>query len=153
MSKGWHLAQFNFARARARLDDPVMADFVAALDNVNALADASPGFVWRLQDESGNATAIVVDDDPNVIVNMSVWRDADSLFQFVYRSGHSAIMARRREWFLAIDGPYLVLWWVSAGHWPDVAEARQRLTHLAEHGPTAHGFTFKARFDAPAAAA
>lgn len=153
MSTGWHLAQFNIARGRAAMDDPVMADFVATLDRVNALADASPGFVWRLQDDSGNATAIAAYDDPNMLVNMSVWRDADALFDFVYRSGHTPVMARRRDWFLPLDGPYMVLWWVAAGHRPDVAEAQERLARLAAHGPTADAFTFKARFDPPADAA
>ena len=96
---GFHLAQINVARALAPLDDPRLAGFVARLDEINALADRSPGFVWRLQSDSGNATDIQVSDDPLTIVNMSVWRDLDSLFAYVYRSDHLQVMAQRRQWF------------------------------------------------------
>ena len=145
----FHLAQVNVARALAPLDDPLLADFVANLDRVNALADAAPGFVWRLKDESGNATGIEVNDDPRVIINLSVWRTAELLFDFVYKTGHSSIMARRREWFERRDGPHMALWWVQAGHRPSVAEALERLALLAARGPTAEAFTFKTRFPAP----
>ncbi len=94
---GYHLAQFNTARAVAPMDDPVLADFMARLDEINALAEESPGFVWRLQGESGNATGIQAYDDPRVLINMSVWDSVESLFDYVYRSGHSKVMARRRE--------------------------------------------------------
>lgn len=147
----WHLAQINVARALAPLDDPVMADFVARLDAVNALADRSPGFVWRLQDESGNATDIPATDDPLVIVNMSVWASVEALFDFVYRSGHKAVLTRRREWFERYDGPHMALWWVEAGHRPTVAEGLARLERLAENGPSADAFTFRQRFPAPEA--
>lgn len=145
----FHLAQVNVARARAPLDDPLLADFVGNLDRINALAEDTPGFVWRLKDESGNATDIAVGDDPRVIINLSVWRSVEQLFEFVYRTGHSKIMTRRREWFERWDGPHMALWWVPAGHTSSVAEALDRLALLAERGPTAEVFTFKTRFPAP----
>ncbi len=145
----WHLAQANIARAVAPMDDPALADFMAQLDAINALAEESQGFVWRLKSESGNATDIPVTDDPLEILNMSVWESADTLFDYVYRSAHTPVMARRREWFEKPDRPHMVLWWVEAGHQPDVAEALMRLDLLAERGPTPGAFTFKQRFPAP----
>ena len=145
----WHLAQLNVARAVAPLDSPQLADFMAALDRINALAEASPGFVWRLVGDGGNATDVRASDDPNFLVNMSVWRDAEALFDFTYRSGHVEIMRQRRRWFEAPGGPAVVLWWIEAGRTPTVDEALARLAHLAAHGPTAHAFTFKQRFAAP----
>ena len=146
----WHLAQASIGRAVAPMDDPAMAEFMALLDPVNALAEDSPGFVWRLQSDSGNATDIKVTDDPRVIVNLSVWESADALSDYVYLSRHTPAMARRREWFETPDRPHLVLWWVGAGHRPSVAEALARLDLLAEIGPTLDAFTFKQCFPAPA---
>jgi len=151
-SPAWHLAQLNIARAIAPLDAPPLADFVAALDRVNALAEASDGFVWRLIGDGGDATSVRVDGDPDVIVNLTVWQSVEALFDFTYKSGHIEIMRRRREWFEAAAAPYLVLWWVPAGHVPTLDEALARLAHLRGHGPTAHAFTFKRRFPAPDAA-
>lgn len=145
----FHLAQFNIARAKAPLDDPLLADFMARLDEINALAEDSPGFVWRLQSDSGNATDIQAYDDPRMLINMSLWESAEVLFDYVYRSGHSKVMARRKEWFDRFDGPYVVLWWVAAGHRPDLQEAQERLEHLQSHGPTSQAFTFKQRFPPP----
>jgi Domain of unknown function (DUF3291) len=145
----FHLAQLNIAHAIAPIDAPELADFAAALDRINALADASPGFVWRLAGDSGNATDVRTGDDPRLLVNMSVWRSAEALFEFTYRSGHIEIMRRRREWFVAPTAAYQVLWWIPAGHVPTVDEAMARLEHLRAHGPTAHAFTFKQRFAAP----
>lgn len=145
----WHLAQMNVGTLLHPIDDPRIADFVANLDAVNALADASPGFVWRLQSESGNATDIQTSDDPNFIVNMSVWESSEALFAFVYKSAHRLIMARRREWFAPPEGPYQVLWWVAAGHRPDVAEGLDRLRMLARGGPTQAAFTFKQSYQPP----
>jgi hypothetical protein len=145
---GRHIAQLNIGRALAPVDSPLLDDFNAALDPVNALADRAPGFVWRLQTDEGNATAIrPFEDDDRMIVNMSVWESIDALASFVYRSDHVAVMRRRREWFERIR-VFMVLWWVPAGHTPSVEEALERLEHLREHGPTSHAFTFKARFDA-----
>lgn len=122
-----------------------MAEFVASLDPINALADESPGAVWRLQTEDGNATTIRAFDDDRVIVNMSVWESIDHLAGFVYRSAHVDVMRRRREWFERIR-LHMALWWVPIGHIPSVSEAEKRLAHLREHGPTPDAFTFKARF-------
>jgi hypothetical protein len=149
MVTAWHLAQVNIARAQAPLDDPLLADFMAKLDAVNALAERSPGFVWRLQDDTGNATDIQAFDDPRMIVNMSVWDSLETLFDFTYRTAHTGVLARRREWFERLGGPHLALWWMPAGTLPSVTEAKERLAHLAQHGPTARAFTFKQRFLAP----
>lgn len=145
----FHIAQFNIARARAAMDDPLMAGFMARLDAINAVADASPGFVWRLQDDTGNATALSAYDDPRIIVNLSVWRSLEDPRAFVYRSAHAPVMAQRRGWFEPFGGPFMVLWWVAAGSVPDVAEAKARLATLAAAGPTADAFTFKQPFPAP----
>jgi len=144
-----HIAQLNIARARAPLDDPLLADFMAQLDSVNALAEASPGFVWRLKSDSGNATDIRAYDDPLMIVNMSVWESIDALFDFAYRTSHTKVMNRRKEWFESLPGPHMVLWWIAAGTVPTVAEAKRRLDHLAAYGATATAFTFKVRFPPP----
>lgn len=148
-SAGYHLAQLNIARAVAPMDDPRLAEFVARLDEINALADSSPGFVWRLQSDSGNATDIQAYDDPKMLVNLSVWESLESLFGYVYRSGHAKVMTRRKEWFDRMEGPYVVLWWVPAGHRPSVEEAKARLDHLSLHGPTPWAFSFKRSFPAP----
>jgi hypothetical protein len=145
----YHLAQVNIGRALDGLDTPLMAEFVAQLDTINALADASPGFVWRLQTDDGNATSIRAYDDERIIVNMSVWESLDALTAFVYASAHRPVMRRRREWFERFDGPYLVLWWVPAGHQPNIAEAKERLEHLRTHGPTPFAFSFTRAFPAP----
>ena len=143
----YELAQMNVARLRAPLDSPQLADFVGALDRINALADGSDGFAWRLQDESGNATGLHPMGE-DVIVNMSVWRDPQSLQEFVYRSDHVGVMRRRREWFEKMD-IYLVLWWVSRGHRPTVEEGIERLELLRKRGPSADAFTFGKLFPAP----
>ena len=144
----YELAQMNVARLRAPLDSPQLADFVNALDRINAIADRSDGFVWRLQDESGNATAMHPMGE-DIIVNMSVWRDPQSLQVFVYRSDHAGVMRRRREWFEKMD-LYLVLWWVPRGHRPTTVEGIERLELLRSRGPSAGAFTFGSLFPAPA---
>jgi Domain of unknown function (DUF3291) len=145
----WHLAQVNVGRLIAAFPDPRVVPFFEALDRVNAIADASPGFVWRLQDESGNATAISYSPDPLLAINMSVWVDAESLFDFVYRSAHTPEMARRREYFDRYEGAYQALWWIPAGRIPTVNDALSRLWMLDRFGPSEHAFTFKARFPRP----
>jgi hypothetical protein len=149
MVNGHHIAQLNIARAKAPLDTPLLADFVAQLDTVNALAEASPGFVWRLKSDSGNATDIRAYVDPLMIVNMSVWESIDTLFDFAYRTSHTKVMNRRKEWFEPLPEPHMVLWWISAGMVPTVEEAKRRLDYLAAHGPTTTAFTFKVRFPPP----
>ena len=144
------IAQVNVARAVAPLDDPQMADFMALLDEVNLLAERSPGFVWRLQGPSGNATDLQVGDDPFVIINLTVWDTADDLFAFTYRSDHRSVFARRFEWFERWEGPSVALWWQPTGTTPTIEEAFRRLQLLADDGPTPEAFTFKQRFEAPA---
>lgn len=148
-----HLAQVNIARLRAPLESAQLADFVAALDPINALADGAPGFVWRLQTEDGDATALRVFDDDMMIVNMSVWESAEALADFVYRSDHLSVLRRRNEWFHQLGRAFMALWWVPAAHTPTVDEAKARLRHLDEHGPTAEAFTFRAPFPPPVATA
>jgi hypothetical protein len=143
------LAQINIARMRAPLSDPVMADFVANLKPINELADTSPGFVWRFQTEQGDATAIRPYDDDRVIVNYSVWEDVNALQDFVYRSAHSGIMKRRREWFERLTDAYVALWWVPRDRRPTIAEAVERMEHLKRHGPSIVAFTFRECFPAP----
>lgn len=148
----FELAQLNIAVMRAPLDSPAMADFVANLDRINALADAAPGFVWRLQTEAGDATAVRPLGD-STLVNMSVWRDVEALAEYVYRSAHTEIMKRRREWFESMQAAFQVLWWVPAGHRPTMDEAIARLETLRNLGPTPQAFSFKKPFPPPGGSA
>jgi hypothetical protein len=141
------LAQVNIARARGPMDQPIMSEFVARLAEINALADRSPGFVWRLQTEDGDATAVRPYPGEDILINLSVWADLDALRRYVYRSDHAGVMRRRREWFERFEGVFVALWWVPAGHRPSVAEAVERLAHLEAHGPTPHAFSFAQPFD------
>ena len=145
----YHLAQVNIGRFRRPVEDPANADFVSALDHVNALAEASTGFVWRLTGEGNNATDLKAFDDPNMAINMSVWESLEALAAFVYRNlDHRGVMRRRREWFEEIP-VYMALWWVPAGTTPGIAEAKARLALLETLGPTSEAFTFKQPFAAP----
>jgi hypothetical protein len=144
-----HIAQINVSRPAEPLDSRRLADFVAALDPINALADTAPGFVWRLQTEDGNATAVRVLDDDQLIVNMSVWESIEALGAFVFRSAHTGVMRRRREWFVPMLESTTALWWVPAGALPTVADGEQRLRRLRAHGPTPDAFTFRAPFPSP----
>lgn len=143
-----HLAQLNVGRLRAPLDDPLIHDFRANLDRINALAEVSPGFVWRLQDEAGNATGIKVFDDDLEIINLSVWTSIEALADFTYRSEHVELLRRRRDFFEAATQPILCLWWIPEGTAPAAQDAVDRLEHLRAHGPTPTAFTFGHRFDA-----
>ena len=144
----YHLAQLNVGIATAPLDSPAMADFMNNLDRINALAEASPGFVWRLKADDGNATSLRPIDD-RTLVNMSVWTDAQSLSSFVFRSAHVEFMRRRREWFERMPEAYLVLWWVPEGHVPSMDEAVARLAQVREHGASPHAFNFRSMFPPP----
>jgi heme-degrading monooxygenase HmoA len=148
---GFHVAQLNVGRSVAPLDDPVMAGFMNRLADINALGERSPGFVWRLQGETGNATTIHAYDDPRMIVNLTVWESIEHLYAFAYHSQHMEVFRRRHEWFERLKGPSLVLWWLPAGELPTVVEARRRLDVLDANGPTSEAFTFKTRFDPPRA--
>ncbi len=148
----YQLAQLNIGIIRAPMDSPLMADFANNIERINALADRADGFVWRLQTADGDATAIRPFDDPDQLLNMSVWRDLASLNAFVYRSAHTEIMRRRREWFEPLREAFVVLWWVPQGHRPTIAEATERLGLLRSRGPTAEAFTFRQPFPPPDAA-
>lgn len=145
----WHLAQFNITMPAEPLTSPRLAGFVDALDEINALADVAPGFVWRMQTEDGNATAIRAFDDERLIINLTVWTSIETLGDYVYRSGHVGVLRRRREWMEAPTQANQAMWWVPAGELPTVPEAERRLVHLREHGPTPHAFTFREPFPAP----
>ncbi len=147
----YHLAQVNIARMLAPLTDPVMAGFVVELDTINALADNSPGFLWRLQTSEGNATDIRPFEDDLILVNLSLWASPADLSAFVYKSRHRQVLQQRSQWFQRFDGPYLALWWVPSGHIPGVEEAKERLAYLRSHGETPYAFTFKKLFPAPEA--
>ncbi len=141
-----HLAQCNVATMVAAADDPVMKGFFDRLEELNALADRSPGFVWRLQSEDGDATAVRVFDNPRILFNLSVWESAEALEAFVYRSDHVTAVRSRTAWFEPATRSPLVLWWIPVGHLPDVEEARQRLEILWQYGPRPDAFTFRKRF-------
>jgi len=145
----YHIAQINIARILAPLTDPIMADFVAQLAPINALADESLGFVWRLQSESGDATSIRAYDDDFIIVNLTVWESVDALREYVYKSAHQGVLRDRKRWFEKFDGPYYALWWIPAGHFPSIEEGKERLDHLRAHGETADAFSFKNVFPKP----
>ena len=145
----YHVAQINIARMIAPIDDPIMADFVAQLAPVNALADSSPGFVWRLQTDRGDATSIIDLDDEMIIVNLTVWENMEALREFVYKNAHYRILRDRKRWFEKFDGPYYAIWWIPAGHLPSVAEGKQRLEYLRQHEDSAYAFSFKNVFPEP----
>jgi heme-degrading monooxygenase HmoA len=146
----FHLAQLNIGRLQAPMGTPQLAPFEEALEPLNALADRSPGFVWRLQTEEGDATALrPFEDDDMMLVNMSVWESLDALKAYAYGPEHRAILQRRREFFERMSGPYLVLWWVPAGHVPTVEEAKERLQRLEDIGPSPEAFTFRKPFPPP----
>jgi hypothetical protein len=145
----WHLAQINIGRLRAPIDDPLIAEFRDALDEINALAERSPGFVWRLQTDEGNATALHPTGEELVIPNMSVWESTDALADFVFRSDHTAYLRRRFEWFERYGSAYVALWWVPSGNIPTLEEGLERLSILERNGPTQDAFSFARRFASP----
>ncbi len=144
----YHLTQVNIGRVKAPIDAPLMAGFVARLDEINALAERSPGFVWRLQTSEGNATYFrPYPHDDRILINMSVWESVEVLRHYVYKTAHGELLRQRENWFEKFAGIYMALWWVPAGHRPGIDEATKRLAHLEEHGPTQFAFTFKKIFE------
>ncbi len=137
------LAQVNVAKMLAPTDDPVMAEFVENLEPINALADAAPGFIWRLQTADGDATSLRVFDDTLIIVNMSVWTSVEALKSYVYKSRHVDFVRRRKAWFERFVGMHYALWWVPKGHIPDVLEAKERLEYRELYGDTEKAFSFQ----------
>lgn len=152
----FELAQVNLGHLVAPLDDPRLADFMAALDPVNAVADKAPGFLWRLQTDEGNATGVEAfgwdaGESAGVIVNMSVWTDLESLKAFVASDLHRAVLLRRNNWFQPIREAKVACWWVPAGRRPSTLQAEERVRHLREHGPTPFAFTLRHSFPSPVA--
>lgn len=145
----YHLAELNIAQLRAPLSDPSIQEFVDNLQPINALADHSPGFVWRLQTEDGDATSLRAFDNDLIIVNLSVWESVEALRAYVYQSRHVDFVRRKKEWFDKLGSVHFVMWWIPVGHIPTVAEAKAKLEHLAAHGETAEAFTFRRVFEPP----
>lgn len=141
-----YLAQLNIAEPKFSLDKPEMADFVNNLEPINAIAEQSAGFIWRLKDDSGDATNIKVDANPDIIVNMSVWENQASLKDFMFKTHHIDFLKRKKEWFHTMNTPSYVMWWIPKGHIPTVQEAIEKLEHLRIHGETPLAFSFKSQF-------
>ena len=145
----YHLAQVNLGRIKAPLDSDVMRGFMSRLDEINTLADRSPGFVWRLQTSAGNATYFrPYPEDDSILLNMSVWESIEALKDYVYKTAHKELLRHRDEWFEKFSGVYLALWWVPSGHIPSIDEAKKRIAYVNAHGPTQFAFNFKTTFEA-----
>lgn len=147
MTMPCHLAQINIARARAPIDDPLMAGFVARLDEINTLAESSPGFVWRLKDET--ETVVQAFDDETLLTNVSVWETPEDFRQFVYRSAHVQVMRQKKSWFERMGEVHLALWWIAPGYVPTLAEAKERLAYLQKNGESAFAFSLASLLVAP----
>lgn len=145
----YYLAQINIAHLKAPIDDPLIADFVADLDRINLIAEKSDGFIWRLKDDEGNATSFNPYDNPDYIINISVWQNVNALKEFVYNSGHLEVFMKRVQWFHKMNGPHMALWWVPINHMPTVEESVAKLELLKNEGPSDQVFTFRDQFDAP----
>ncbi len=144
----FHLAQLNIARMKAALDSPQMSGFTDNLEHVNRLAEQSPGYIWRLQTDDGDATALRPFGH-DVLVNLSVWQDLASLRAFVFESAHQSFLRRRADWFNRLDEASTVLWWIPVGSEPSLPTAWQKLEHLRAHGPYVEAFSFRQPFDPP----
>lgn len=145
-----HLAQINVARmVGINIEDPIMKAFVDNLDSINRLAENSEGFIWRLKDESNNASSFNPYDDPQVIINVSVWENIESLKQFTFKTMHANFIKRRKEWFTKYGNAYFAMWWIKQGDFPSVEDAVGRLAYLQKHGPSEQAFTFKETFSKP----
>jgi Domain of unknown function (DUF3291) len=147
--RAYHIAQINIGRMAAPLDSPIMAEFMNNLDRINALAESSPGFIWRLIGDGNNATSLRPFDDDMIIVNMSVWKTVEDLQQYVYHSAHAGFIRKRKEWFSRMNQAFMGLWWIPAGHIPTVDEAKEHLEHLRAHGESEYTFTFLKTFPPP----
>ena len=145
----FHIAQVNVAQAKADMESELMRGFVSRLDEINALADRVDGFIWRLQEDSGSATAIRVFDDPLLLINMSVWADLEALKHYVYKSLHVELIKDREAWFNKMGESHQALWWIPAGHIPSTEEAQKKLEYIRKHGPSAEAFTFARPYPTP----
>ena len=142
------LAQINVAKMKGvNIDDPIMKEFVDNLDRINSIAEQSDGFVWRLTDESNNATSFNPYQNEQIIINISVWRDIDSLKQFVYNSDHASFIRRRKEWFTQFGKAFFCMWWIPEGQMPTLDNATERLDHLQANGPSEYAFDFRTIFE------
>ena len=148
--QNYYLAQINVALMKAPIEAPIMAEFAAALNEVNAVAEQSPGFVWRLQTPSGNATDISAYSEPRMLINLSVWRNLEQLKAYVYRSLHFEFFVRRRQWFEKLQGEHFAMWWILAEHLPTIEEGKAKLEYLALHGDSPECFTFAKPYPPPA---
>jgi len=146
MHAEYHLAQVNIGKILGPMDSPVMSEFKNNLERINALAEASEGFIWRLKDDNNNATSIKVFEDDFMLINMSVWTSIEALYKYVYESAHVEYLKKRREWFEKLTEMHMALWWIPAGHIPSPAEAIERLNHIREKGDGPYAFGFKKRF-------
>lgn len=149
MKKKFHLAQVNIALLKAPIDDPLLAGFVARLEEINTLADNSSGFIWRLKTEQNDATSIRPYDDDRILINLSIWDTPESLREYVYQSAHSDVMRQRKMWFDKFEGMYYALWWIRRGDIPTIEEAKHRLDHLQKHGESGYSFSFAKIFPMP----
>jgi hypothetical protein len=152
MSMRFHLAQVNIGKIVAPMNSPQMAGFADNLDKINALAENSEGFIWRLKDDSNNATSIKVFEDDFLLINMSVWKNIDYLYKYVYQSAHADYLKRRKEWFEKMPEMYMALWYITETHIPNSTEAIERLQFLRSNGDSPYAFGFKTRYSAEEAA-
>ncbi len=149
MSK-YNLAEINIARMiGVNIDDPVMKEFVDNLDKVNAIAESSDGFIWRLKDAENNATSFNPYNDEQVIINISVWENIETLERFMYKTLHSDFLKRRKEWFQKFGKAYFAMWWVPEGHYPTIQEAVDKLDYLQKNGASNLVFDFKNKYPMP----
>lgn len=148
-SQDYQLAQINIALMKAPIDDPIMSEFAAALNEVNLIADRSPGFIWRLQTSSGNATDIRAYPDPKMLINVSVWQTIEQLKVYVYHTLHGDFFVRRRQWFEEYSGEHFGMWWIPADHLPTVEEGKAKLKYLERHGDSPECFTFAKPYPSP----
>jgi hypothetical protein len=143
MEQGYHVAQINIARMKGQsINDPAMQNFVNQLDEINALAEQSEGFIWRLKSDEGNATDFNPYNDARIIVNFTIWESVDHLRQYVYQSAHTHVMKDRKKWFDKFEKPYYVLWYIEKGNIPSIEEAMKRLEHLQNNGGSSYAFDF-----------
>lgn len=142
----YHIAQLNIAKMLAPIDSDIMHGFVSRLDEINALAEQSEGFVWRLKGDDNNATAIRIFEDDMLIINLSVWESIDALHTYTYKTAHAELIKGRKDWFSALGKPHMALWWVKAGDIPLTTDAKERLEYLQANGASPYSFTFAKRF-------
>jgi len=146
----YQIAEINVARMRGvNINDPIMKEFVDNLDKVNALAESSKGFIWRLKDESNNATNLNPFNDEQVIINISVWQSIETLENFIYKTFHTEFLKRRKEWFQSYGKAYTAMWWTPKGQYPAIQEAIEKLDYYQKNGPSELVFDFRNKYLPP----